>query len=59
MATIKEMAEDIGKEVNIRIGALTIAVTVQDVKNSYGKTRWLVTPISGAGQIWVETIYEV
>ena len=46
----------VGKEGTIRLGGLTIDVLVGDVKNSYGKERYLVTPKAGAGEIWVEAV---
>lgn len=54
--TIKELVADIGKTGSIYIQGLRIAVSVTDVKVSYGKPRWMVTPITGAEQIWVESI---
>lgn len=51
---VKELAETIGKTVNIRVEDFTIPVTIVDVKQSYGRTRYLVKPVSGAGIVWVE-----
>lgn len=54
---MKELYEKYaGKRAIIFLGGLTIEVLVEDVKISYGKERFLVTPIKGGGKIWVETI---
>ena len=50
----KEAMEMIGKEGSIAIGGLRVKVIVTDVKNSYGKDRYEVTPIAGSGSIWTE-----
>lgn len=54
--TTAETMKLIGKHATIYIGGLNIEVTVSDVKTSYGKLRYLVTPFSGTGSIWVESI---
>jgi hypothetical protein len=33
-----------------------VAVTVVDVKVSYGRTRYRVMPSDGSGRTWVETL---
>lgn len=53
----KEKLKNIGKKVTIKVDGLNISVKILDYKNSYGKDRWLVTPVSGWGESWVETIY--
>lgn len=35
---------------------LQVNVMVKDVKVSYGNTRFLVSPISGAGEVWKEQV---
>lgn len=35
-------------------GGMRINVRVLDYKESYGKKRWLVMPLSGNGQTWTE-----
>lgn len=52
----KSAALLLGKKGTIRLGGLTIEVEIQDVKVSYGRNRYLVSPLSGAGEIWVESI---
>ena len=29
--------------------------TVADYKSAYGRDRWLLTPVSGSGEMWFET----
>ena len=57
--SVKELAQIIGKETSIYIGGLTVYVRVTDVKMSYGRVRYQVSPLLGAGSIWVESISEV
>lgn len=33
---------------------LRIEVEIVDYKNSYGKDRWLIKPVSGNGEVWTE-----
>jgi hypothetical protein len=40
--------------VYIHLGGLQIKVTILDIKVSYGQTRFLVSPVTGKGEIWVE-----
>ena len=55
MATMAKMSEQLGKIVRIEISelGLDIDVTVLDAKHSYGNLRYLVSPISGNGEIWI------
>lgn len=46
----------IGAHGSITVGELHIDVRVLDVKQSYGKTRYLVQPIAGSGQQWMEQV---
>lgn len=50
---MKELLANIGKEGHIYAGGLTINVKVLDVKTSYGNLRYLVTPLSGSNEVWV------
>ena len=36
-------------------GCLSIAVTITDVKVSYGRQRYKIRPIAGEGEMWVES----
>ncbi len=33
---------------------LLVQCTIDDYKYSYGRDRWLISPIGGSGQIWIE-----
>ena len=62
MTTVAELKDVIGAKAAIRIGTfgengLVVQVTVKDVKFSYGRERYLVTPVAGAGEVWVERIF--
>jgi len=56
--TYKEKAERIGKGARVSFGKLKIEVTVLDYKYTYGRDRWLVAPVSGSGEIWIESFAE-
>ena len=52
---MKELLEKwLNKNVYIQLGGLMVEVQILDVKKSYGKERFLVSPIAGEGRIWVE-----
>ena len=43
------------RKVDIRLGGLIVAVVIVDIKKSYGKVRFQVSPVAGKGDIWVES----
>lgn len=47
----------VGKEGTIRLGGLKVLVKILDIKQVYGKNRFLVTPVAGSESVWVETVY--
>jgi len=47
------------KKVHIRLGSLIVAVVVLDVKQTWGKIRFLVSPEVGKGEMWVENLLEL
>lgn len=54
---MKELIEKyLGKNAIVSMGGLQIEVKVTDVKNSYGKDRFLITPVTGSGAVWVEYV---
>lgn len=53
---MKELMDLINKEGTIITGGLKVGVTIHDVKVSYGKTRYLVSPLNGSGEVWVESV---
>lgn len=46
----------IGAQGSITVGELHIDVRVLDVKQSYGKVRYLIQPVAGSGQQWMEHV---
>ena len=57
--TYKKKGKAIGKRATIRTtlpAGLTIEVDVLDYKFSYGNDRWLIRPVAGSGQAWVQKI---
>ena len=40
----------------IETSRLVIQVRILDVKETYGKVRYLVTPVAGSGQAWKENV---
>lgn len=51
-----EAAALIGKVREIEVNGLAVDVMVNDVKQAYGRTRYLVSPVAGRGQVWVERL---
>lgn len=56
IASAVEFSKLLQKKVHVNQGGLNVKVIILDIKRSYGKTRYLVTPVEGNGQIWVENI---
>lgn len=52
--TATEMIPAVGHTVGLRSGVLIIDCRVLDVKMSWGKPRFLVTPCQGQGEQWVK-----
>lgn len=56
---MKELfAKWLHKKVHVYLGGLSIAVVIMDIKQAYGKNRFLVSPAQGKGEIWVESFAE-
>lgn len=54
---MKELIEKyMGKKALVSLGELEVEVKITDVKNSYGKDRFLITPVAGKGSVWVESV---
>lgn len=54
---MKELLEQyVEKIAYVYVGGLNVEVTIIDVKKSYGKERFLVTPVSGSQEVWVEKV---
>lgn len=54
MTTARQMIPAIGVHVFVRFEELSIECWIKDVKNSWGKPRLLVAPVTGKGEQWVE-----
>lgn len=52
----KKVGEEVGKNAYVIIGKVKFEVLVKDIKNSYGKTRYLIAPIAGRGEMWTEKV---
>lgn len=53
MSHAQALAALIGRTGIVRTGAFTVRVTVLDVKQAYGETRYEVAPLEGSGVAWV------
>lgn len=53
---MKDKFSKIGKKGYVFAGGMEVLVTVTDYKNSYGRDRWQVEPVSGNGSVWIESI---
>lgn len=54
---MKELIEKyVGKKGAVFLGGLSVQVTIKDVKTSYGRDRFLITPVTGSGEVWVESV---
>lgn len=50
-----DFARLIGTTVQIKVENFTVPVVISDVKNAYGNTRYLVSPVGGTGTAWVDS----
>jgi hypothetical protein len=55
MQTANEMGKLIGQIGTVKYGQIEVAVEVLDVKQAYGQTRVMVTPVNGSGTEWIDT----
>lgn len=46
----------IDKEATVFNGGLTIDVIIKDVKVTWGRERYLICPVAGKGEVWVESV---
>ncbi len=53
---MKEYIQYINRKYDINLNGLIVSIVILDIKKSYGKLRFLVSPVSGKGEIWVESI---
>jgi|GEM_PF-2946704 hypothetical protein len=52
--TVTELNKTIGKTVMFSAGALSFTCYVKDAKIGYGQPRFLIQPVAGSGERWVE-----
>lgn len=48
--------ENIGKIVAVELSNLIVYVEILNYKTSYGRHRWLVKPVSGSGEVWIQDV---
>lgn len=54
---MKELIEKyLGKKATVFLGGLKVEVKIVDVKTSYGRDRFQITPTAGSGEVWVESV---
>lgn len=51
-----ELVKQIGRVGFIRRDGMDFEVKITDVKQSYGKVRYLIMPTRGHGEAWVEAV---
>lgn len=52
--TTTDLSRYIGLECLWTTGGLDFLVRILDVKRAYGRTRYLITPLSGSRSMWVQ-----
>jgi hypothetical protein len=52
--TAMAMTQKIGSQVLVRMEAFSVLCDVLDAKNAYGNVRYLVRPVAGDGEAWVD-----
>jgi hypothetical protein len=53
--TISELAGSIGREASLSVESFAMRVKIMDIKQAYGRERYLVVAVDGAGKQWVES----
>jgi hypothetical protein len=52
--TVKALQPALGAIVGLRLESFIIPVRVADIKSAWGRARFLVEPLYGTGEQWVE-----
>lgn len=52
--SIATLSKAIGQKALLRIEAFSVGVEILDVKTAYGNVRYLVEPLTGVGEAWVD-----
>ena len=54
---MKELIDKyVGKYVYCNLKGMKVKMKVKDVRMSYGKEQYLVTPVAGYGEVWTESL---
>ena len=58
---MKKLLEKIGKEALVQMTSsgkqfVNVRGLILDIKQSYGRTRYLIRPVAGEGEMWVENL---
>lgn len=56
MKTTATLSTMIGRHAYLAMGEISVEVVIIDVKERWGHTRYLVNPVAGRGQKWVEIL---
>jgi len=56
MKTQNQVASMVGKVGHVFVGGLKVKVFIDDYKFTYGRDRYLVRPVEGSGEIWIEHV---
>jgi len=57
---MKEKYSRIGDHVMYSVGnGMEVECVIVDFKNTFGRDRWLLEPVNGAGAAWVENYKEI
>ena len=51
--SVKELSKAIDRTALLNEGGLEFPVLIKDAKISYGQARYLVAPVGGKGEVWV------
>ncbi len=52
--SIRQMADLLGQTVQVKIDGFSVPMEIHDVKIAYGNKRFLVSPVGGSGEMWVD-----
>lgn len=56
---MKDKIKNVGKRAFVALGKFKVEVEIKDYKRSYGQDRWLVSPVAGSGEAWVENVTKI
>ncbi len=56
MGIAQKVKEYVGKKATVNLMGLTVEVIISDYKVSWGNERFLVKPVAGDKEIWVQTV---